>query len=102
MLLRRVVGDSMWPALKPGRIVIAIRTTTRARIGDVIIVRHDGLEKIKRVTDVDIDKVYVEGDNKPYSTDSRHFGWVDITHIQGKVIWPRTKPIKTPTLSSPK
>jgi nickel-type superoxide dismutase maturation protease len=90
LLIRRIAGDSMLPGLKPGSIVIAIRTKRNFKIGDVIVVQHNGMEKIKRIADIKDGKVYLLGDNSDYSSDSRHFGWLDSTMLIAKLIWPRT------------
>lgn len=102
ILVRSVEGLSMAPVLRPGRLVIARSVLYRPRVGDVVIIRHDSLDKIKRIANLDIDKIYVLGDNEGQSTDSRHFGWLDITTIQGKVIWPRNKKSPRQQISSPK
>lgn len=57
---------------------------------DVIIIAHDGIEKIKRVEHVRAQEVYVLGDNAVASTDSRDFGWLPTESVRGKVLWPRT------------
>lgn len=88
LLIRRVVGGSMLPQLVPGRIVFAGRFR-RLKPGDVVILRHNGLEKIKRIGDLTTDKVFVLGDNSSASTDSRQFGWVERQHIIARVFWPR-------------
>jgi nickel-type superoxide dismutase maturation protease len=90
LLVRRVVGESMLPNLKPGQIVVAWRSG-RPKVGDVVVIRHDSLEKIKRIGKIESRKVYVLGDNSAASTDSRQFGAIDRTQIIGRVIWPRTK-----------
>lgn len=87
-MLRRVNGDSMLPGLKHGQIVIAIKTH-RSRIGDTVIIRHDGLEKIKRVAKISRGEIYVLGDNSSYSTDSRTMGWLPRSVLTAKVIWPK-------------
>lgn len=80
----------MTPTLRAGQIVIATGWFSYVRPGDVIIISHHGIEKIKRVSDVDSQKgVYVLGDNAAGSTDSRTFGWLDPSEIIGRVIWPR-------------
>ncbi len=61
----------------------------RLRPHDVIIIHHDGLEKVKRVHAVEGDRLFVLGDNSPESTDSRHFGWLPLDSVQAKVIWPK-------------
>lgn len=107
LLVRYVEGLSMSPVLRPGRLVIARKNPTKLRRGDIVIIRHGGMEKIKRVTrvsrspELDTDKIYVEGDNKDHSTDSRHFGWLDKRYIQGKVIWPLTATRRDSPISSP-
>lgn len=93
-IIRRVHGSSMMPGLQPGKIVTAVLRFGSLKKGDVIVVRHAGVEKIKRLVDLDVDKIYLEGDNKAQSTDSRHFGWLDKASIRGKVIWPRNIPAK--------
>jgi nickel-type superoxide dismutase maturation protease len=89
LLLRRVQGDSMLPSLAAGKIVVATRMFRKLRPGDVVIVQHDGVEKIKRVITLKLDKIYILGDNSAQSTDSRHFGWLHKSAVQGKMLWPR-------------
>jgi len=90
MRLRRVVGNSMLPTLVPNQIVIVIRPR-QIQVGDVVIVLHNNLEKIKRVAKKEAGKVYILGDNSSESTDSRTFGWLNEDTIVGKVIWPRAR-----------
>jgi len=82
----------MLPALKPGRIVIAWGRSGNILPGDVVIIRHGGLEKIKRVMLVNANdkRLFVMGDNQEHSTDSRTFGWLHKSAVQGRVIWPRS------------
>jgi nickel-type superoxide dismutase maturation protease len=90
LLIRRVIGESMLPNLKPGQIVVGWQSG-QSKVGDIVVVRHDGLEKIKRVAKIVGHGVYVLGDNAGASTDSRQFGYIDQTQIIGRIIWPRTK-----------
>ena len=89
-MLRRVVGDSMTPALMPGRLVVGIRRVHSVRAGDIVIVNHAGLEKIKRVEAIRGRgagrEVFVLGDNPPHSTDSRTFGWLPYSSLAAKVL----------------
>ena len=92
--VRKVHGLSMYPSLRPGQIVVARRASKHLIIGDVVMLRHENLDKIKRITAIDIDKIYIEGDNKPQSTDSRQYGWIDKQTVLGKVIWPKYIPVR--------
>lgn len=79
----------MSPNLEPGQLVIGINWSVRIHPGEVYIFRHAGMEKIKRVERVSSDRVFFIGDNMASSSDSRHFGWVDKSHVLAKIIWPR-------------
>lgn len=78
----------MAPALEPGQIVVAL-APKRLRTGMVVVVRHDNLEKIKRVQQLRPNQLFIVGDNPGASTDSRHFGWLDKSTVVGTVVWPR-------------
>ncbi len=78
----------MEPALKAGQLVVG-RQTRDLQPGDVVIVSHDGLEKIKRIERQQGDLIYLLGDNPAASTDSRSFGWVQAKTIIAKVVWPK-------------
>jgi nickel-type superoxide dismutase maturation protease len=86
-VLRRIEGISMLPALHPGQVVLAWKRPSRIYPGDVVIFRHDGIEKIKRIQLVQADRLFVVGDNAAVSTDSRHFGWIARSQVLGKVCW---------------
>jgi len=78
----------MLPALKAGQLVVG-RQTCELSPGDVVIVSHNGLEKIKRIEKQQGDLIYLLGDNAGASTDSRSFGWVQAKAIVAKVVWPK-------------
>jgi phage repressor protein C with HTH and peptisase S24 domain len=91
LLIRQVVGISMSPTLRAGQLVLATGRFGYVHEGDVVIIWHNGREKIKRVAQVDPNKgMYVLGDNPDESTDSRSFGWLDHDEIIAKVIYPRS------------
>jgi len=89
VVVRRIVGSSMSPKLAPGQLVIASSRFRKIKAGEVFIFSHDGKEKIKRVERTNQNQVFFIGDNLAYSSDSRHFGWVEQVQITAKVIWPR-------------
>jgi nickel-type superoxide dismutase maturation protease len=89
LIIRRVIGDSMLPGIAPGMIVIGWGRLKGLRRGDVVILSHNAMEKIKRIDQIDGDELYVLGDNLAASTDSRQFGWIDRKQVLARVIWPR-------------
>ncbi|MEI9914356.1 MAG: S24 family peptidase [Candidatus Saccharibacteria bacterium] len=87
LVVRRVVGSSMLPTLKPGQIVIGIRP--RIIEGRLVIAVHKDKEIVKRLTKIDGNKIYIIGDNPDQSSDSRNFGWINKNQLLASVIWPR-------------
>lgn len=94
--LRRleVAGDSMVPTLEAGDHLVAVRTA-RPRPGDLVVVadpRRPGLEMVKRVHWTGRDgrgrrAVWVEGDNREASTDSRALGLLPERRVRARVVW---------------
>src|SRR4028119_1942754 len=82
-VVRRVEGNRMEPVLHDGQLVVG-RQTRELAAGDVVIVSHNGLEKIKRIEKHEGDLVYLLGDNQAESTDSRSFGWLPAKTIIAK------------------
>ena len=87
LLVRRVNGDSMLPTLKEGQIVVGWKQSS-IKQSDIVILSHNGVEKIKRVKSLSSQGVYVVGDNEKQSTDSRQFGVLLPKAILAKIIWP--------------
>lgn len=83
----------MVPALPSGKVIIATIWFWKLRPGDVVIIDHHEMEKLKRIKDVSDNEIFVTGDNPVASTDSRHFGWLGKNVIKAKVI--RRLPMKT-------
>jgi type IV secretory pathway protease TraF len=79
----------MLPTLRPGHIVVATGRFGHLLPGDVVIVQHGGLEKVKRIVHLSEDRLFVIGDNQEHSTDSRVFGWLHRSSVEGRLIWPR-------------
>lgn len=81
----------MLPTFTADTIVVAIRPKRALRVGDVVVLMHDGLEKIKRIEQMRNAQLFVHGDNAAHSTDSRTFGWLNETDVLARVIWPRRR-----------
>lgn len=79
----------MAPRLLHGDVVIVTRWFSRPKIGDVVVVNHAGKEKIKRITQVEPGRIFITGDNRLQSTDSRDFGWLEREKVIAKLLWPR-------------
>jgi len=79
----------MLPLLKPGQLVVASGMYHQLELESVVVIRHDNLDKIKRIRQVQADRIFVVGDNPKASLDSRSFGWLPISTVVGKVLWPR-------------
>ena len=76
----------MLPTLQEGQEVLTFNWG-KVKVGDVVVIKHDSKEIIKRIEKIGEDKIFVKGDNKRESTDSRHFGSIDQSQIIGKVIY---------------
>lgn len=79
----------MIPSLNSGDLIIGLRWFNKIKVGDVLIIKHTGKEKVKRLSKINNKGLYVTGDNKNKSTDSREFGYIEIDSVLAKVIWPR-------------
>jgi nickel-type superoxide dismutase maturation protease len=86
----KIHGESMYPTFKPGQEIISFNWAylgKKPKVGEIIVIKYSGKEIIKRVKKVEGEEVFVEGDNKDESTDSRHFGSVKVENVVGKVIY---------------
>lgn len=80
----------MFPALNAGSTVLVYKYFfSKPKTGDIVAVRdpRDGKTIIKRITKIENNRYFVEGDNKIASTDSRDFGLIDKDNIIGKVVF---------------
>lgn len=84
----------MVPTLTPGDRVVVLRGLgpwrPAIRVGDLVALadpRDPGRTMIKRVVGFEADRAVVRGDNEAASTDSRHFGPVDVGGLRGRVVF---------------
>lgn len=77
----------MLPALESGQQVITFNWFKKLKVGDLVVVKLEKRDIIKRLKAIKKDQVFAIGDNEKYSTDSRSLGWMNINQVIGKVIW---------------
>lgn len=76
----------MLPTLKPGHDVLVWCWFYTPKVGDLVAVKVNGKEIIKRLQTIRDRGYFVMGDNQKMSTDSRKFGPIKRSQIIGKVI----------------
>lgn len=92
-------GNSMSPNLKEGTDILTFNWN-KIKVGDVVVIKNEGKEIVKRVQSINGREVFVQGDNKEGSTDSRHFGPINIDQVVGKVVY-RTNEVPCLQCGSP-
>lgn len=96
-----VAGVSMAPTLEPGDHIVVWKTRS-VHPGDIVAAsdpRRPGRAVLKRVIEVGPDGLFLLGDNPEHSTDSRHYGLVPITSVQGRAIYRYAPSARTGKLS---
>lgn len=83
----------MIPVLPPGTLVFGIRYYRKLKPGHVVVVNHEGKEKIKRIEKIKDSQIFILGDHPETSTDSRQFGWLEKNQVTARIFWPRTKKV---------
>lgn len=126
ILPTKIIGDSMYPILRPNNYVLVNKKYKSLNIGDIVMFRYDVLNMhlVKRVIAIEGDVlqikdgevfvngdkleepyvkekwydgsyygviprgcVYVMGDNRNGSIDSRYFGLIKVESITGKILF---------------
>ncbi len=77
----------MLPTLKRGDNILVLCWFFKLEKGDLVAIKKDKREMIKRVKAIKEGKIFVLGDNEKISLDSRNFGWIEKSEVIGKVIW---------------
>lgn len=78
----------MYPKLHQGQHVLSFNWFYfffSPKKGDIVIARVKKLKVIKKIKKVRGDEIFLEGENKKESTDSRSYGWINKKQILGKV-----------------
>ena len=86
---------SMQPTLQVGDVILVDTWNKKANIQDIIVTKitEKSLVIVKRVSNTQITnngkELFITGDNRYRSTDSRKFGWVKVKHLIGSVkfVW---------------
>lgn len=90
----KVTGPSMEPTYRSGAFLLGSGWTT-PKPGRVVVLDNGNEPRaanhIKRVISVDENGIWVEGDNDGYSTDSRHYGYIDPSAVKAVIVTRLTK-----------
>jgi phage repressor protein C with HTH and peptisase S24 domain len=87
-------GDSMVPTYNEGEwlLFIGLPANAKSLLGKVILIRRlsgagSDFLQIKRAIRIDGANIWVEGDNKESSTDSRSWGAISNEEVIGKLLF---------------
>jgi nickel-type superoxide dismutase maturation protease len=85
----RIVDNSMEPTIWPGDFVIVDKWYSSLNSGDIVVLKHPKrkLYIVKRIKNIYGEKIFVQGDNREKSQDSRHFGAVEKKLVVGKMVF---------------
>lgn len=93
----------MMPTFHSGQDIVSFNWAylgSKPKVGDIVVIKQDGKEMVKRVQKVLDREVFVHGDNHKESTDSRHFGPVSMENVVGKVVY-QSNEILCPNYDAP-
>ena len=91
-----VSGLSMIPTLAPGERLL-VRLDGPIVIGDIVVFERANQFDVKRILRIEVDGVFVQGDNDQVSTDSRTYGLIPHDNVIGVAtyrLWPKPGQIK--------
>lgn len=76
----------MYPSLTQNQKVIGMHWLKKLQINDLIVLEIKNKLMIKRIKKINNNELWIEGDNKNESTDSRSFGWIKKSQVVAKVM----------------
>lgn len=85
----KIKNQSMAPTLlEKSEVVTFPYYFTNPKVGDIIVFNHvvPPFVFCKKITKINGNRIWVEGENKKKSIDSRKFGFIERKNIIGKVI----------------
>jgi nickel-type superoxide dismutase maturation protease len=87
----KIIGHSMQPQIQNGQYVLLSDIPylfKKPKINDIVALKDNkGRVLIKRITKIQGENYFVEGDNKNDSLDSRKFGFISRDKIIGEIIF---------------
>lgn len=92
----RVSGSSMEPTLYEDDLVLLLKSSNLDldyTEDDIIILKHNNKQIIKRIKEIRDNEYYILGDNLSTSIDSRELGWISEKEILGKAIYYKDRSI---------
>ena len=91
-----VSGLSMIPTLAPGERLV-VRHGGPIVLGDIVVFKHESQFDVKRILHIEIEGVFVQGDNELVSDYSPKYGLIPFDDVLGTVtyrLWPKPGRIK--------
>lgn len=91
-----VSGVSMIPTLAPGERLL-VRLDGPIVIGDIVVFQRANQFDVKRILRIEVEGLFVQGDNEQVSTDSRAYGLIPHDNLIGVAtyrLWPKPGRIK--------
>lgn len=86
LFLMKAEGDSMYPTLQTGDMILVNRAQKETTLDAIYVVRLDDLYKVKRIQRLPGNKIEFSSDNRSFDSFVAELGRDDI-EIVGRVVW---------------
>ena len=86
IMIYKVAERSMEPAIKEGSYLVVNCWYRKVAAKEIVVLRANGMVMVKRIDRIEGSRIFVVGDNRESSMDSRKLGWMDRKDIVGKLI----------------